>query len=60
MAAVIYHVEGDPEPQEVAGRAKCFAPSKVQVIIYLNKTLSNIETRYPATELEMAGEEHLV
>ncbi|PPJ59008.1 hypothetical protein CBER1_11528 [Cercospora berteroae] len=52
-AAVIYMVVDDPVPDPV--KPLRFAATAVQPVLFLSKALSDIESRYPATELEVSG-----
>lgn len=45
FAAVLYHVQDDPEPTGVNGRAACFPTTNVQVIMCLSKALTEVEKR---------------
>ena len=49
LAAMIYHVKGDPGVDET------FARTRVQPIIFLSKLLNAAEMNYWPTELEVAG-----
>lgn len=51
-AAVIYIVVDDPVPDPA--KPLRFAATAVQPVLFLSKALSDIESRYPATELEVS------
>lgn len=51
VGVIVYPVKGDPDPEKATDIRK----ADIQPLIFLSKLLSNAESHYWPTELEMAG-----
>jgi hypothetical protein len=52
---MIYIVKGDPPPDIDGNKAHLFKKEDIQIVMFLSKALTGLETCYWPTELEVSG-----